>query len=143
MIRLDLIGQAPYDTTGMAAKLAIPTHTKAARKIAEESLVLLKNSKDMLPLDPAQYKNVAVIGANATEVFAAGGGSTKLKAKYEVTPLEGLQNLLDGKARIEYAPGYQLNKRHIRLAIGSRTNLINSMKSYIRKQSIQLLKQNW
>ena len=111
MIRLDLIGQAPYDTTGMAAKLAMPIHTKAARKIAEESLVLLKNSKDMLPLDPAQYKNVAVIGANATEVFAAGGGSTKLKAKYEVTPLEGLQNLLDGKARIEYAPGYQLSKK--------------------------------
>lgn len=111
MIRLDLIGQVPYDTTGMAAKLAIPAHTKAAREIAEESLVLLKNSKDMLPLDPAQYKNVAVIGANATEVFAAGGGSTKLKAKYEVTPLEGLQNLLDGKARIEYAPGYQLSKK--------------------------------
>ena len=54
MIRLDLIGQVPYDTTGMAAKLAIPAHTKAAREIAEESLVLLKNSKDMLPLDPAQ-----------------------------------------------------------------------------------------
>lgn len=34
MIRLDLIGQVPYDTTGMAAKLAIPAHTKAAREIA-------------------------------------------------------------------------------------------------------------
>lgn len=111
MLRLDLIGQVPYDTTGMAAKLAIPAHTKAAREIAEESLVLLKNSKDMLPLDPAQYKNIAVIGANATEVFAAGGGSTKLKAKYEVTPLEGLQEYLKGKAHIEYVPGYKLKKK--------------------------------
>lgn len=111
MIRLDLIGKAPHDTTGMAAKLATPAHIKAAREIAEESFVLLKNAKDILPLNPAQYKNIAVIGANASEVFAAGGGSTKLKAKYEITPLEGLQNFLADKAKIEYEPGYKLKKK--------------------------------
>ena len=88
MIRLDLIGQVPYDTTGMAAKLAIPAHTKAAREIAEESLVL-KNSKDMLPLDPAQYKNVAVIGAMQPKYLQQEVAVQNLEAKYEVTLWKG------------------------------------------------------
>lgn len=111
MLRLDLIGKAPYDTTGMAAKLATPAHCSIAREIAEESFVLLRNSNHMLPLNPAHYKKIAVIGANAKEVFARGGGSTKLKAKYEITPLEGLHNFLGDSAQIEYAAGYKLNKK--------------------------------
>jgi glycoside hydrolase family 3 protein len=111
MFRLDLIKKAPYDTTGMAAKLATLEHCNIARKIAEESFVLLRNSNHMLPLDPAHYKKIAVIGANAEEAFARGGGSTKLKAKYEITPLKGLHNFLGNNAQIEYATGYKLNKK--------------------------------
>lgn len=113
MHRLDLIGAEPYDTTGMASRLATPAHVEVARKVAEESVVLLKNDC-FLPLNPNQYNRIAVIGANADQVFAHGGGSTKLKAKYEVTPLQGLKNLLGPDVVIDYAPGYKLrNKQYV------------------------------
>ncbi|UOQ73991.1 glycoside hydrolase family 3 C-terminal domain-containing protein [Hymenobacter cellulosilyticus] len=51
-------------------------------------------------------KSVAVIGANATRENAMGGGSAQVKAKYEITPLQGLKNALGTKAKITYAPGY-------------------------------------
>ena len=113
MHRLDLIGAEPYDTTGMASRLATPAHVDVARKVAEESVVLLKNDC-FLPLNQNQYNRIAVIGANADQVFAHGGGSTKLKAKYEVTPLQGLKNLLGPDVVIDYAPGYKLrNKQYV------------------------------
>lgn len=111
MLRLNIIGKASHDTTGMAAKLATPAHRKAALKIADESYILLQNSNNILPLNLSLYKKVAVIGANATEKFAGGGGSTKLKPKYEITPLEGIRKHFNGKVELEYAPGYKLNHK--------------------------------
>lgn len=111
MLRLNIIGKSPHDTTGMATKLATPAHQKAALKIADESYILLQNSNNILPLNLSLYKKVAVIGANATEKFAGGGGSTKLKPKYEITPLEGIRKHFNGKVEIEYTPGYKLNHK--------------------------------
>lgn len=111
LIRLDAIGGKPYDTVGMGAKLATPQHTAVARKIAEESIVLLKNDNNVLPLNPQQYKKVAVIGVNANTKFSLGGGSPKVKAKYEVTVLEGLRNRLGENVEITFAPGYKLLNR--------------------------------
>lgn len=111
LLRLDAIGKRPYDTTGMGAILANPEHVAVARKIAEESVVLLKNDNKVLPLNPGQYKKVAVIGVNANTKFSLGGGSPKVKAKYEVTILEGLHNRLGEDVEILYAPGYKLLHR--------------------------------
>ena len=111
LIRLDAIGGKPYDTIGMGAKLATPQHVAVARKIAEESIVLLKNENGVLPLNPQQYKKVAVIGVNANTKFSLGGGSPKVKAKYEVTALEGLRNRLGDDVEINFAPGYKLLNR--------------------------------
>ncbi|MBP3382632.1 MAG: glycoside hydrolase family 3 C-terminal domain-containing protein [Tidjanibacter sp.] len=111
LLRLDAIGGKPYDTLGMGAKLATPQHTAVARKIAEESIVLLKNDNNVLPLNPQQYKKVAVIGVNANTKFSLGGGSPKVKAKYEVTVLEGLRNRLGDDVEINFAPGYKLLNR--------------------------------
>lgn len=113
MYRLNLIGAEPYDTTGMDARLAVPSHAKVARKVAEESVILLKND-GMLPLEADGYRKIAVIGPNASEVFAHGGGSTKLKAEYEVTVLQGLKNLLGPDVQIDYAQGYKFrNKQYM------------------------------
>lgn len=111
MLRLDLIGKAPYDTTGMAAKLAVPQHTAIAREVAEESFVLLKNRDGKLPLDARRYRKIAVVGANAATLFAKGGGSTKLKAKYEISALEGLKSYLGSGCTVTYAPGYEILDR--------------------------------
>ncbi len=82
-------------------------HQATALKVAEEGIVLLKNEQNMLPLKKT-VKRVAVIGANATRENAGGGGSAQLKAKYEITPLQGLKNALGSQASISYAPGYKI-----------------------------------
>lgn len=81
-------------------------HRCAALEVAEESLILLKNSKNHLPLDKKKCGKVAVIGANANTVHADGGGSAEIKALYEITPLMGIKKLLGGNALVSYAPGY-------------------------------------
>lgn len=81
-------------------------HIKAARKTAEESVILLKNDKTLLPLK--LDSQVAVIGRNATAIHSNGGGSAEIKAIYEVTPLRALMNAGGGDTRFVYEPGYVL-----------------------------------
>ncbi|MEL6656790.1 MAG: glycoside hydrolase family 3 C-terminal domain-containing protein [Bacteroidota bacterium] len=84
-------------------------HQAVARQIADEAIVLLKND-GILPLDQGQISSLAVVGANATRKHAGGGGSSQVKAFYEVTPLQGLQNLLGEQVTINYSEGYQVEK---------------------------------
>jgi len=67
-----------------------PEHSEAARSIAREGIVLLKNDKAFFPVLPGTYKKIAVIGENANRSLVIGGGSSSLKAAYEVSPLQGL-----------------------------------------------------
>lgn len=101
-----LEGPAAYDTTGMQAKLAAPHRREAALKIAEEAVVLLKNDKNLLPLNVSNIKSIAVIGDNATLKHSHGGGSTIIKARYELTPLEGIKGMVGPDCQISYAKGY-------------------------------------
>ena len=70
--------------------LTTPEHYAAAKKIGDESIVLLKNS-GILPLDPAKYKNILVVGDNAVRKLTDGGGSSELKVKDYVSPLEAIK----------------------------------------------------
>jgi len=109
MMKLKLIGKSEPDTTGMAALLGTLERAKTALKIAEESVILLKNNQ-ILPLDTKRIKTLAVIGDNATRKHAHGGGSTIIKAKYEITPLEGLQKRLGNSVKINFVQGYNISK---------------------------------
>jgi beta-glucosidase len=84
--------------------IASPEHAQVARKIAEEGIVLLRNIDNVLPLDIANLRNIAVIGENATRKTTEGGGSSKLKARIEVSPLQALKAKFGSK--ITYAMGY-------------------------------------
>jgi beta-glucosidase len=81
-------------------------HALIARKIAEEGIVLLQNKGNVLPLDVQIIKSIAVIGENATRKMTVGGGSSSLKAKKEITPLEGLKNKVGDKIQVKYVQGY-------------------------------------
>jgi len=82
-------------------------HQTVALKTAEEAVVLLKNDNNILPLNKDKVKKVAIIGENAITKHAHGGASSGLKALYEKTPLEGIQNRLkDSDAEIIFAQGY-------------------------------------
>ncbi|RSM09104.1 hypothetical protein CDV31_007871 [Fusarium ambrosium] len=66
-------------------------HIRLLREAAAESVVLLKNENDILPLNPK--KKVAVIGPNADMSAYCGGGSASLRAYHTVSPLEGIEGL--------------------------------------------------
>ncbi|HEY0068271.1 MAG TPA: glycoside hydrolase family 3 C-terminal domain-containing protein [Flavisolibacter sp.] len=83
-------------------------HQQTATKVAEEGIVLLKNEGGLLPLDKSKIKTVAVIGYNAERPQSMGGGSSQVKAFYEITPLQGIQNMVGLSADILYAPGYNI-----------------------------------
>ena len=76
-------------------------HYEACRQIGEEGIVLLRNN--ILPLDLSQYKNILVVGENATRSLTLGGGSSELKALHDVSPLEALKAECPA---ISYAQGY-------------------------------------
>ena len=84
-------------------RFVCPEHSDAARKIASESIVLLKNEEGILPLENAGH--ILVVGENAVRLMTDNGGSSALKAKYEITPLAGLEAALPG-TDIEYVQGY-------------------------------------
>lgn len=105
MFRLKMIGD---DTDSRkAGAYNTPEHREAAKKVAEESIVLLKNEKNILPLNK-KVKKLAVIGANADIRHSFGGGSAEIKALYEIAPLIGLKMFLGGNTEVRYAKGYHV-----------------------------------
>ncbi|MDR2950098.1 MAG: glycoside hydrolase family 3 C-terminal domain-containing protein [Prevotella sp.] len=83
-----------------------PEHAAAGRKIAEGGIVLLKNNNNVLPIDLNKTKKILVVGENAIKPMTVGGGSSSLKAKYEIAPLDGIMKRMGTQAEITYARGY-------------------------------------
>jgi beta-glucosidase len=84
-------------------------HIAVAKKVAEESIVLLKNESNILPLNINKLKSIAIIGANADKKNSMGGGSSQVKALYEITPLAGLKNMAKNVV-FNYAEGYKIKR---------------------------------
>lgn len=85
-------------------RMHTPQHLETARRIAREGVVLLKNDGGFLPLRRAGMK-IAVIGENAVKKLSIGGGSSELKPRVEVSPLEALKARF-GAANITFSLGY-------------------------------------
>lgn len=103
---LRLMYRTVMDNNRPYGSLCSPEHSEAARHIGEEGIVLLANRGNVLPMKLDGRKKVAVIGENAIKMMTVGGGSSSLKAKYEISPLDGLRKRLAGKADVVYARGY-------------------------------------
>ena len=104
MDALHMLGEArKIRKSGCYATLG---HAGKSLEVARESIVLLKNEGDLLPLDEHAVTRLLVVGANADRIHSNGGGSAVIKALHEVSPLLGLNGVLGGNAEIEYAPGY-------------------------------------
>lgn len=80
-------------------------HYTAARQIAAEGIVLLKNDGGTLPVGP-EVKKLLVVGENALKKMTVGGGSSSLKAQRETTPLESLRAYAPEGMEIAYERGY-------------------------------------
>ncbi len=86
--------------------LNTPEHWAVAQRVAEESMVLLKNENNALPLNVSNLTSVAVIGENAVRHNAAGFFGAGVKTMYEVTPLDGIEQFVGGKVNVTYSAGY-------------------------------------
>ena len=75
-----------------------------AHEIAEESIILLKNENNQLPLDATKLKSIAVIGPNADQVQYGDYSATK-DNESGVTILEGIKKLTNNKLIVNYAKG--------------------------------------
>ena len=81
-----------------------PAQQAVARQGATEGIVLLKNAASLLPLDAAKIHSIAVIGPNAAVARTGGGGSSLVRPKYAIAPLDGIRERAQG-VQVTYALG--------------------------------------
>jgi beta-glucosidase len=84
-------------------------HEDVAHFVAAEGIVLLKNNHRFFPIVPKRYAKIAVIGENAVKRLSEGGGSSELKARREISPLEALTHHY-GQDVINFSLGYASGK---------------------------------
>lgn len=96
MFRTAMNRERPYGS------FASPEHAAAARKIGDESIVLLKND-GVLPIKNA--RKILVVGENAIKMMTVGGGSSSLKVKKEYSPLDGIRERFKD-SEVVYERGY-------------------------------------
>jgi beta-glucosidase len=102
-----MFGTHAFDTdTRKPGSLNTLAHQATALRVAEESIVLLKNQDNTLPVDASQIKSLAVIGENAVHHHATGLFGAGVKTMHEITPLEGILRRVGTNLNITYSMGY-------------------------------------
>lgn len=109
MFRIKMLGKQKAERK--AGAYNTPDHREMILRTAEESMILLKNEKQTLPLNPAKIKKLVVIGQNAAKIHSDGGGSAEIKALYEICPLMGLKCYLGGNTDVQYVKGYHVPEK--------------------------------
>ena len=78
-----------------------------SKKIADESTVLLKNERQLLPLSIGKLKSIAVIGPNADQI-QFGDYTWTRDNRFGVTPLQGIRKWAGTNVKVNYAKGCSL-----------------------------------
>lgn len=113
--------------------VATEEHYEAAREIGNEGIVLLKNAPvvkkgaPLLPIDATKYQNILVLGDNAVRLLNQGGGSSELKVKDMVSPLDGLRAIYGDK--VKYAKGYVAGRPMYGRADEIPQNVVDSLRA--------------
>ncbi|MBA4150896.1 MAG: glycoside hydrolase family 3 C-terminal domain-containing protein [Verrucomicrobia bacterium] len=84
----------------------IEKHHELARVAAGESIVLLKNERNILPIQLKKTKKIALIGRFAKEPRYQGAGSSQVKPTKVSAAYDELVKLAGDESRFSYAPGY-------------------------------------
>lgn len=114
-------------------------HYATAEQIGNEGIVLLKNAPvtkkgtALLPLK-SDYQNILVVGDNAVRKLNEGGGSSELKVKDMVSPLDGLRALYGDK--VKYAKGYTAG----RSMYGRADQIPQSIEDSLRAEAVSMAK---
>ena len=100
-------GRPDGDPDGLPRIARSAEHVALAERVADESIVLLKNQNHLLPLDAAKLKSIAVIGPNADQVQFGDYCWTKSN-DYGITVVRGLRERLGNRVKLNYAKGCDL-----------------------------------
>lgn len=101
----DRFGWATTPAADLSIPRLNPAGGAAAYRGALEGAVLLKNDRNVLPLDASRIKSIAVIGPDAHPTPSTAGGSGHVPAFSDVSVLTGLSRKLGTRVRVTYAPG--------------------------------------
>ncbi len=85
-------------------------HQELIRRAGAEAMVLLKNDRNVLPLDKETTKTIAVIGPNADAMSIQGGGSSCTNPEHVVTPLEGITSACGDSIAITFEQGCRMGR---------------------------------
>lgn len=111
----------------------VPEDRVLNRKLATESIVLLKNASNALPLKVEECEEIAIIGPNAKLPASCGGGSASLTPYYTTSVFQGIEKSLSKGSQIHYEPGVF---GHVLLPILTGDNVTND--AGVRGVSIEL-----
>ncbi|MHA1681349.1 MAG: beta-glucosidase family protein [Promethearchaeota archaeon] len=107
-IRVGLLDDRSHVKPKLKPKFVIdvPEHQRLARRIAEESMVLLKNDGPLLPVDIKSVDKIAILGPNASKIFGKylHGGSSAVVPPTFITPRSGIEKYIGNKAKIVNDP---------------------------------------
>jgi beta-glucosidase len=95
------------DPSTAEAKTATPDAVALAREAADRTIVLLKNDKQLLPLNSAKIRRLAVIGTHARDTPIGGYSDVP---KHVASVLEGMQEAGKGRFVVDYAEGVRLTR---------------------------------
>jgi beta-glucosidase len=106
---LGLFDQAFTDVDKAIAVSKDPASKELALKAARESIVLLKNENNLLPIQKGQYQKIAVVGPCANELFMGGYSGEPYE---KVTLLQGIQNKVGNSSEVLFAQGCRITENH-------------------------------
>lgn len=114
-------------------------HENVAYEIATEGIVLLKNDKatnkkQLLPVNAEQCNKILIVGDNATRNLTQGGGSSELKAKKVISPLDAFRKRF--KDKIIYSQGYTAGEN----TYGEHSKILQVTADSLRNDAVQKAK---
>ena len=107
--RLGLFENHPLDLEKAKELPRLKSTSDLALRAAQESIILLKNKDNILPLDKNRYHTIAVIGPNADACNLGGYAGQPL---YTVSLIDGIKQKVGGAAQILYAQGCAIDPKH-------------------------------
>ncbi|HEY6953161.1 MAG TPA: glycoside hydrolase family 3 C-terminal domain-containing protein, partial [Bacteroidota bacterium] len=103
-----LSGMLDYQPQGDPADVNSAAHQQLCLEAGRKSLVLLKNSDGILPLNASAVGKVALVGPNAAVAQTDGTGSSWVTPFYSISPKQGIESKI-GAANVVYAKGCDIN----------------------------------
>lgn len=105
LLAMILQGDASRDKN---AKYDVETHHEFARKVAGETIVLLKNENGILPIDAKKNKKIAIVGEFAKNPRYQGAGSSQVNPTKLSNAFDELKKIFGNDVSLEYAAGYDV-----------------------------------